>query len=221
MPTAPRRPRPRELDELSFAPYLTAFPGPLRPDGDHDAVHLAGAQFTDLDAGGLSLVQSALTDVSFTGARLRHLRLNDVWTERLRLVGCDAAESTLLDVEMGSSVLAGLELWGSSLRRVAFHGCKFDSVNLRGAKLQDVHFVDCLLREADFGGARLTGVTFSGSSLDGVRLDQAKLDRVDLREAAQLRITGGVEALRGALITSAQLFDLAPALAAALGITVL
>ncbi|HLK41714.1 MAG TPA: pentapeptide repeat-containing protein, partial [Thermoleophilia bacterium] len=37
---------------------------------------------------------------------------------------------------------------------------------------------------------------------------------------AQLEISGGFDGLRGAVIDSGQLVDLAPALAAALGITV-
>lgn len=43
---------------------------------------------------------------------------------------------------------------------------------------------------------------------------------VDLREASVLEIARGVEALAGAVISPAQLFDLAPALAAQLGVRV-
>lgn len=43
---------------------------------------------------------------------------------------------------------------------------------------------------------------------------------VDLRAASELGIARGVEALAGAVISPAQLFDLAPALAAQLGLRV-
>jgi uncharacterized protein YjbI with pentapeptide repeats len=93
-------------------------------------------------------------------------------------------------------------------------------VNARGAHLHDVAFVDCLLRDVDFGGAALTGVTFPGSRLEGVRCEKARMERVDLRDATALGIVAGHEALGGATITSAQLLDLAPAFAHALGVTV-
>jgi len=49
---------------------------------------------------------------------------------------------------------------------------------------------------------------------------QALLTKVDLWGATRLEITIGYEALRGATISTAQLLDLAPMLAQALGVKV-
>lgn len=53
-----------------------------------------------------------------------------------------------------------------------------------------------------------------------MRLGRAQLKKVDLRGAVALGITGGIDALRGATISSTQLLDLAPVFAQALGVTV-
>ncbi len=60
--------------------------------------------------------------------------------------------------------------------------------------------MDCALKGADFG--------------------KATLKDVDLRGAAPLEIARGLERLSGAVISTGQLLDLAPALAAAVGIRV-
>lgn len=213
-------PSPRELDELPFAPHLRRFAGGSLRGGAFDTVHIDGVDFVDERVEETSFVEAALSAVSFEGMRMRRARLNDVWLQGVRMVGCDLAESSWLDVEAARGVFAGLEAHGAGLRRVVFHGCKFDSVNLRGAKLHEVVFHDCVLREVDLSGAALTDCAFPGSRLEQLHLHQAKLTEVDLREATTIELADGVDALRGAAVTPMQLLELAPALAIALGLTV-
>jgi uncharacterized protein YjbI with pentapeptide repeats len=138
-----------------------------------------------------------------------------------RFVGTSLAETNWLDSCADSCVLAGVEAFGAVLRRVVFRRCKFDSVNLRTVELRDVVFEDCVLRDVDFGAAKLTDVAFPGSSLERIRLGRAALKRADLRGTTALDLADGYYALRGAIIGTEQLMALAPALADALGITVL
>jgi uncharacterized protein YjbI with pentapeptide repeats len=86
--------------------------------------------------------------------------------------------------------------------------------------LREVTFEDCVLRDVDFGGAKLTDVSFPGSSLERLRLGQATLKNMDLRGAVKLDLADGYDSLRGAIIGTDQLLELAPALASTLGITV-
>jgi uncharacterized protein YjbI with pentapeptide repeats len=72
----------------------------------------------------------------------------------------------------------------------------------------------------DLGGAKLNGVSFPGSALERIRLGKAVLKRTDLRGATVLDLAEGYESLRGAVIDTGQLLELAPALAVTLGITV-
>lgn len=94
-------------------------------------------------------------------------------------------------------------------------------MNLRSAALYDVAFEDCVLREVDFAEAKLDGVTFPGSRIERARFGRATLKKADLRGAVAIDLADGYESLRGAVISSSQLLDLAPALAQTLGITVL
>ena len=54
-----------------------------------------------------------------------------------------------------------------------------------------------------------------------IRLGQTRLTDVDLRGTAALTVTGDVQSLRGATIDTGQLMDLAPTLAAGLGLIVI
>jgi uncharacterized protein YjbI with pentapeptide repeats len=79
--------------------------------------------------------------------------------------------------------------------------------------------VDCQLVEPDLSEASLTQVSFEGTRLVSPELGRATLRQVDL-SAAELIGPRGLTGLRGATISTAQLIDLAPALAAELGIRV-
>ncbi|MEU0939627.1 MULTISPECIES: pentapeptide repeat-containing protein [unclassified Embleya] len=210
----------RELTQLPYAHRLVAFEGELERDGDHEFAHFDGDAFVESVAGGSAFTSSAFSSVTFTGGRYRRARFDDVWLHSVRVVGSDLVDTSWMDAEFAASVLAGIEAFGATMRRVVFHHCKFDSVNLRKTRLREVSFVDCLLRDVDLAGATLTDVTFPGSTLERIRLDNAQLSRVDLRDAGALDIASGIDALRGATIDSAQLLDLAPALAQLLGLIV-
>lgn len=211
---------PRELADLPYADHLRPFEGRMEPERTYDTVHFDGGGFQDADGGGAGFVESAFTSVEFTGGSCRRARFNDVWLHTVRWAGTDLAETQWMDAETVSGAFAGVEAFSAVMRRVTFFNCKFDSVNIRAATLRDVRFVDCLLRDVDFGGAALTDVAFPGSVLEGVRLERARLERVDLRGAAGLGIAAGHDALGGAIVSGAQLLDLAPALAHVLGIEV-
>jgi uncharacterized protein YjbI with pentapeptide repeats len=164
-------------------------------------------------------MECAFTQVTFDGGSLRRSRLSEVWLRDVRLVATDLAESDWLDAAFVSTVIAGAQAYNSNLRRVSFRGCKIDSVNFRSATLVDVVFDDCLLRDVDFAGATLERTRFPGSRLSGVDFTKATLKKADLR-GADLDISAGYDSLRGAIIDTAQLIDLAPTFAQVLGITV-
>ena len=69
----------------------------------------------------------------------------------------------------------------------------------RTANLRSVGFVDCSIDELNVAGATLSDVDLSGATLHKLI---------------------GVESLRGAIVSEAQLTDLAPILAAELGLEV-
>jgi uncharacterized protein YjbI with pentapeptide repeats len=76
-----------------------------------------------------------------------------------------------------------------------------------------------LFGEMDLSGSRAQRVAFEDCRIDTLTLDRAHLVDVDLR-GAEIRTVNGVEGLRGATLTSAQISLMAPMFAARLGIDV-
>ena len=116
--------------------------------------------------------------------------------------------------------LGGVQLHGAVLERVLIRGGKIDYLNLRTARLRDVVFEGCVLVEPDFGGARLERVEFVDCVLKEADFNAATLTDVDLRRPPTLEIARGVDRLAGAVISTAQLVDLAPVFAGELGVRV-
>lgn len=208
-----------ELADLPYAAALRPLAGGLDPDERYDSVHFDKLDLSDPSAANASFLECAFTHVSVQGGRLRRARFSDVWLRDVRLTAIDLAETNWLDGTFIGGVVAGATVFGAQLRRVAFRGCKLDSVNFRGAGLIEVTFEDCLLRHVDFANATLTRTAFPGSRLEQVDLTGVTLDHVDLR-GAELGLVIGPDSLRGAIISTAQLAQVAPVIAESLGIVV-
>jgi uncharacterized protein YjbI with pentapeptide repeats len=190
----------------------------LLPGEDYEQVTFADTEFDTPDLGGCHFVDCTVHHSTFCEIKMRKWRLTDSLVRDTRFVTTDLSEAGWQGTKLTGCALSGVQLFSAALRRVTFTDCKLDSVNFRDSKLTDVTFDNCLLRDADFGGARLTRVTFPGCTL-GADFSRVSCVDVDLR-GADLRITAGYDALRGATVDLGQLIDLAPLLARHLGITV-
>ncbi|MER6688713.1 pentapeptide repeat-containing protein [Streptomyces minutiscleroticus] len=206
--------------EVSLPPLVPYEGGELEPDGDYDGLEFREADFVGQDGGGARFMDCALVGCALDETRLTRARLLDSVLTGIRGVGTDLAEATLRDVELVDARLGGTQLHGSALERVLVRGGKLDYLNLRRARLKDVVFEGCVLVEPDFGGARLERVEFVDCVLKAADLSAATLVDVDLRRVAELDIARGVDRLAGAVISPAQLLDLAPLLAAEMGVRV-
>ncbi len=211
---------PRDLTDLPYAADLSPLPEPLAPDGEYEQIHLDSLSADEVSAAGSWFHRSALTSVALTGGTVAHSRFDDVWLRGVRWIGTDIGETRWLDAELIDSAWSGVIAVDAQLHRVRFEGCKLESVNFRATKFRDVTFADCVLRDVDFSSAALRQVEFPGSRLDGVVLHRATLDRVDLREAATVDLIADIGTLKGAIITTGQLMEMAPAFAGAAGIIV-
>ncbi|WP_227983990.1 pentapeptide repeat-containing protein [Nocardia spumae] len=211
---------PRDLTDLPYADELTPLREPLAPDSEYERIHLDSAAPDEVSAAGSWFTRSALTSVVLTGGSVAHSRFEDVWMRGVRWIGTDIGETRWLDAELIDSAWSGVIAVDAQLRRVRFEGCKLESVNFRAAKLRHVSFVDCVLRDVDFSSAALRQVEFPGSRLDGVALHGATFQDVDLREAATLDLIADIGTLKGAIINTGQLMEMAPAFARAAGIIV-
>lgn len=207
-------------DPAFSLPELTAFDG-TRLDAHHD---YDGIAFVDLDLTG----QDA-ADVRFLESRLDRCAVDGLSLRRARILGSliadahgasvDLADSTWRDSLMTGGRLGAVQLPGATMTAVRFRGTKLDYLNLSGAKLDDVVFEGCELGDVDARGATLHSVRFSNCTITELNVTEARLSKVDL-SGARLRSLIGVDNLRGSTINHGQLLDLAPQLAAQLGIEV-
>ncbi|GGQ09241.1 pentapeptide repeat-containing protein [Streptomyces mutabilis] len=207
--------------ELRLPPLEPYDGNGLEPDGDYDGLEFRETDLTGQDGVGARFMDCALTGCALDEASLPRARLLDTVLNSVRGVGVNLAEATLRDVELHDARLGGTQLHGAVLERVLIRGGKIDYLNLRRSRLKDVVFEGCVLVEPDFGGARLERVAFVDCALKETDFSAATLTDVDLRGAAPLELARGVDRLSGAVISPAQLLDLAPVLAAELGMRVL
>ncbi|MEU3950220.1 pentapeptide repeat-containing protein [Streptomyces sp. NPDC029526] len=212
-----REPRRPEVRLVALERYEG---GGLEPDGDYDGLEFAEVDLSGQDGAGSRFLDCALRGCALDGTRLPRARVLDSVLAGVRGVGTDLAEAALRDVELTDARLGGTQLHGAQLERVHVRGGKIDFLNLRGARLRDVVFEGCVLVEPDFGGARLERVAFVDCALKEADFTGATLTDVDLRGAVPLEIARGVDRLAGAVISTGQLLDLAPVLAAEAGIRV-
>ncbi|MDX3853781.1 pentapeptide repeat-containing protein [Streptomyces sp. AK02-01A] len=201
-------------------PPLSPYRGGLEPDGDYD-----GLEFKDLDLSGQGgpgsrFIDCALRECVLDETALGRARFIDCLLSGVRGVGTELAGASLRDVEVVDARLGGTQAHGAVLERVLFRGGKIDYLNLRKARLKDVVFEGCVLSEADFGGAELERVEFRGCVLRRADFSSVRMKDVDLRTVAELDIARGLDRLAGAVISSAQLLQLAPAFAAQIGVRV-
>ncbi|MFJ7270705.1 pentapeptide repeat-containing protein [Streptomyces sp. NPDC099050] len=192
----------------------------LEPDGDYDGLELVEVDLTGGDGRGARFMDCALRRCVLDETGLAKVRILDSVLDGVRGVGTDLSEASLRDVELLDARLGGVQLHGAVLERVLVRGGKIDYLNLRTARLKDVVFEGCVLVEPDFGGAVLERVEFRDCEVRAVDFTGARMTDVDLRGARALEIARGVDALAGAVISAGQLFELAPAMAAQLGLRV-
>lgn len=211
---------PQDVADLPFAHALDPGPSPLARDTDYDLCHFDGAVEAGADVGSSRFTECVFENVQFEELRLRRAKFTDVWWRGARVLTADFAESEWLDASVVSSAFAGVQAFETQLRRVVFQRCKLDAVNLRGAQLQEVVFEDCILRDVDFTGARLREVSFPGTALRSAKFAKAKLAKADFRDATVIEVVDGYANLRGGILDSGQVVELAADLAQALGITV-
>jgi uncharacterized protein YjbI with pentapeptide repeats len=201
-------------------PTLTAFASDaLEPHGDYDAVQFVDCDFSKQSANNAKFLDCHLAQCRADGLLLRRARFVECLVTDLAAVGVDLAESVWRDSMLVGGRVGAMTAHAAQFARVRVRGGKYDFVNLRGATLQDVVFEGCLLGEVDAADASLTNVTFVDCRVDDLNVSNATLENVDLR-GASLKVLHGLQNLRGAMVSNAQLLDLAPLLADHLGIAV-
>jgi len=208
-----------ELPDESTAE--TGFDEQLNSGDHHTDLVLSNRSLAGQTASRLTIQRARLQDIEMVGSKLKFLRLIDVRLDHCDLANVDWSQSTFNRIELANCRMTGVRFTDSEIRDVSFEDCKIDLAQFRVCAFKDCRFLNCNLREADFYEANLEGIVFSGCDLRGVQLYGANLKGADFRGSQLEGLQARAEDLQGAIIDSLQLLDLAPDLAAMIGLRVL
>ena len=201
-------------------PPLTAFGGDgLETGCDYDGIDFVDQAFTGQDAADVRFLECRMEGCCLEGLSLRRARVVSSLLSEAFGASVDFADSTWRDSQISGGRLGALILPGATMKDVRLRGIKLGFVNLAGARLEDVVFEECEIGGLDARVANLRAVTFLDCSIGELNVAEATLARVDL-SGAKLKTLIGVESLKGAIISHQQMLDLAPLLAARLGVEV-
>ena len=201
-------------------PDLTPFDGErLEAGDDHVAVDFVDLDFAGQDAPDARFLECRFQRCGLDGTSLRRARIAESLLSDLHGATVDFADSTWRDSQVRGGRLGAVTLVGATWTGIRIRGSHLGFLNLAGAHLQDVTFEGCEIGSLDLRGAELQSVAFEDCRVDELDVAGATLSKVDL-SGARLRTLVGVESLRGAIISHDQLIDLAPLLAAQVGLEV-
>lgn len=164
--------------------------------------------------------------VELSGVTMRSCRLilpSDV-VVRVRnssLINCDISQVHFKTVT--SSRFDGCKMTGTSflgeMSDLEFRNCRLQLSSLAMTSIDRVAFTECELADVDLLESRLSDVTFEGSQLTGVSGHRANFERVDLRGANPIEVVN-VTSLAGCMVGTSQIYEMAPLLAAMVGLQV-
>lgn len=210
---------PPRLDPLRLPTLDEGNAALLTPGSRVEGLRFARADLDGRMLAGTIFSECSFEDASAHGTDLSSAAFIETAFSRLNSPVLSAPRSRFRDVTVDGSRIGAAELYNAGWQSVHFSHCKLGFINLRGAKLRDVLFTDCTIEELDLGGADALRVAFADCSADKLDLTGARLEHVDLR-GLQLRAIAGIAELRGATLDPYQVTELAPLLAAHLGITI-
>lgn len=210
---------PPRLDAIHLNGLEDGDPGSL---GAHERSD--GERFIDADLTALDLTGSLFSGCEFLSCTahatdFRTASFIETRFHRLNAPVLQAPRARFRDVIVENSRIGSGELYEARLESVHFINCKIGYVNLRAAKLTDVLFTNCDIDELDLAAAEASRVAFSHSKTRSLTLGRASLTHVDLR-GLEIGELAGLDGLRGATLSPLQSIELAPAMAAELGLKI-
>ena len=209
----------RAIPRVSL-PDLTPFEGERLEIGcDYEAASFTDLDFSAQDASDSRFMECRLERCAVDGLSLRQARFADCMLIDVHGTSLDASNSVWRNCEITRGRLGALTLAAATWTSLRCSGVKFGFVYLAGAHLDEVIFEDCDIGSLDAGAARLRSVTFVRGSIRELYVADAILAKVDL-SATRVEKIVGIEGIRGTIISRQQLVDLAPSLAAQLGVEV-
>jgi len=210
--------RPEPPRQIVLPETLTALVGDaLATHGDYDAVSFTGLDFAGQVADDSAFLGCRIERCGLDGVSMRRARISETVLDELHATSLDMTDSIWRDSLLTVRRIGALLAIGATWSSVRVRGGRLDLVDLSGAKLTGVAFERCAIGELDLATVEARDVSFDGCEIELLDVTGARLVRADIT-GARIGAVKGVDGLRGATITPAQLVVLAPQLAAHLGI---
>ncbi|HYN55946.1 MAG TPA: hypothetical protein VES03_01995 [Motilibacterales bacterium] len=184
-----------------------------------EAEEIVGSHLPRLDWTRVSLRECCVRLVDVADLVADRARLIDSHLSEPDITHLSSSDSTWRSVTVEGGRIGAWDLAGGVVDGITVAGAQLGYVNMRDATLTDVALRDCRIETLDLAGAKVRRVSLAGCVIDELVVIRADLDVLDLR-GARLDRVDGVENLGGVIISAEQLLDIAPALAAAAGITI-
>ncbi len=191
----------------------------LLPRAQLEGHELTDLRFDVLDVESASLVECRVEGLVAGEVIARSAAIVECVLERMDVPAFRAVRGRWRDVELAGSRLGVVEAYDAAWSAVHLVGCRLGYVNLRGSRLEDVAFTDCVVDELDLGQATVERLALPGTRCTSLDLQGATLEHADLR-GAEVRSLTGIGSMAGAVVSRAQLMELAHLLAEDRGILV-
>jgi len=184
-----------------------------------DGVRLDGADLSGVSVAQVRMLECALVDCTADSAELPGVTRVDVYVgglkaETLSFKGSDWRDATWAEMRVGALLVDGGELTDVTIR-----DSRIDLESLRGTRIRRLTLSNCRVDTLDVSMATIDDLAVVGGSVGELLSDGARMARLDVSDTA-LGAIGHPASLRGLVLSKAQIDDIAPALAAHLGIEV-
>lgn len=156
------------------------------------------------DADSIDLTGATILDVAATDLRVASMTLRNTGIRRLRITG---------------GRIGTLDLSGARIDELEIRDVRLDYLTLGGAKGSDILIADSTIRTLDLPQAEITRMAFVGCTSGEVDPRGLRAKDVDLR-GLDADVFTDANSLRGTTLTTLQVQQLAPVIAAGLGIQI-
>ncbi len=184
---------------------------------DLDQVEVVSADLTE--ATELNTTGSVLSQVFLSGVKLAKTNCTDTRFSRLEAAGLRTYKAQLQRVVFENCRMTGADFAEANFEDCVFRNVKLDEAGFRFSRFKRVQFEDCILTNAEFNGAYLNQVKFNGCTFENTSFSAVNCVNVDISDE-DITAVRGIVGLKGATISSVQLQQIAPLLAAELGFNV-
>ena len=182
-------------------------------------LRLAEADLSGAGLSAISLLSCRFSEVFADDTDLTAARLVDCRLERLSSTYLHSPRSTWRTVELTGSRIGAWELYDTDIESLLIEDCRLGFANLAGTGMSDVLIRGTRIDELDLSGIEAQRVRFEDCRVGTLRLRGGSLSDVDLR-GLEMSVVDGVDSLAGTTISGEQLTELAPLMAAHLGLRV-